>query len=597
MSAKRKRTARAGAGGQLVRVAALASAASLGLVPHAASANAAIMFYDAGAGGALLPRSSADVRIVSERLEFIESLPSTEAPDDDARPNPWWHVRVDYVLENLTAERLELDVGFPVAGARGDWEQLDYGERRWTDGDGTELFDASFHVRLDGAELPHRSAENDCPPAAEGTDTEGAGLCYPHVFLFRAVLEAQAQVALTVEYDQSPAWCCDPDSGEDTLRAWVDYILETGALWAGPIGRLDIVCRFALPPVGGVLVYDGVVGPLLPRRGPWGRVDDDGDMFGWSQRAHRVAAPEGVMELWDPAVRFHYAFACKDGRIVLRLKATDVEPGGNISFGVLERGDRLFSMEYPDSEKLRPACAATRTRGHGSDDPWSRWERQVVRNGRVRPERLDESPPEWPCRFVRHYGPSVRVGAVEYAYDCCGAAVADEGRWNPDCDKEGGSRKGCAAAAIPAAVAGGPASGTEAGTVGTVDAGTAPSAAEENAAVPEAGPEAGSSAAEGAGSPPVDGTGRPEPPEAATAPAPPAPTPPTADAAASPTQSRPTKGCGCAAAGAGGGAWIAAVGALAALRLGRRGLLVRVGRDVHRPATRQSAGRRRRSRR
>jgi MYXO-CTERM domain-containing protein len=560
----------------------LAVAVLLGraLAPGGAAANPAILYVDGGAGGALLPRGTADVRIVSERLEFTEHAREDAAADwQEVRRRLPWHVRADYVLENLTDVRLEAEVGFPVAGDRGSWDQNaamdadpESGEPLvwWPSGRALAPFDGSFHVRLDDRELRQRTVHNECPVDASGdppVTPDGVGFCYPDVFVFQVVLEAHATAALTVEYDQVPAMCCEPDYA----LVWADYILETGALWAGSIGRLDIIYRFAVPPLNGVRVFDRLVGPLLPAQGPWRSMSQEGAPGGISRRAQPVAAPAGVLDLWEPAVRFHYAFACRNGSVVLRLKATDVEPRGNLSLGLTSIEERLDGMAdgagYRELERL--PCAATRS---AEPEPWERWRQRAWSETGFKGGDVDELPPDWSCSFVRR--------GTEFRFDCCCAAAAEDGRWNPDCDKPGqAGGRGCAAGAdlgrppapTPAA----------AGTTGAADAATAPDAAGPDAAAAGVvaaqtdatepspadaaaavepstlAPDATSTAQSGGGAE----TGRGAPVSSAAQPA--------VDASATPAGSPPKKGCGCVVAGTGGAAG-AGLAALAVLLLARR---------------------------
>jgi|GEM_PF-4970216 len=158
------------------------------------------------------------------------------------------------------------------------------------------------------------------------------------------------------------------------VDSWVDYILETGALWAGSIGWLDIVYRFLVPPPAGPRILDGLVGPELSGLGAFVRWDEDGEIVGWSSKARRPSKPEGVLDLWDPPVRFHYAFACRNDGIVLRRKAADFEPLGNISLGVTPLAERVRSLtevECRENEVLRESCAVSRRRLPGRPHPAS----------------------------------------------------------------------------------------------------------------------------------------------------------------------------------------------------------------------------------
>lgn len=366
---------------------------------------------------------------------------------------------------------------------------------------------------------------------------------------------------MTVEYDYAPALCCDDeDEGHERIYAWIDYILETGALWAGTIGRLDIVYYFAVPPPGGVMVYDKLVGPLLEGEGPWRLETDEGAPRGWSRRAQRVSAPEGVLDLWNPSVRFHYAFACQANRIVLRLKATDVEPRGNLSLGVQNIESRL-------------ELAAGR-QNYGEPD----FEPCATRGEPEGPEAA------WGCSFVHHESfwnngeRDVRVS--EYRFDCCCGSAAEKGGWNPSCDAEPRG-KGCAAAASSARSS--PAAPlvqtVVAPDAGATDAGKGAEADDVLDAAADAGPaaepEAGASdVAAPTPSPAADGSGLEGGPLTATADVTPpsAPSAASVDASTAPATRPAKKGCGCAVGGADDAAWsgLATLGALLLLRKHRR---------------------------
>jgi MYXO-CTERM domain-containing protein len=551
-----------GGRGCIRRAVVSATAVALVLAPQPAGANPAILFVDAGSGGALMPRSTEEVRIVSERLEFSEATELVEsenrAGDELALP---WHVRADYVLENLTAERVELDIGFPIAGHRGEWDQNAgvagvVGPRDWWGGErGIEPFKETFHVRLDGNEIRSRPVSNPCPaePSGETADageataaTGAASACYPDLFVFRLAIEASAQASLIVEYDQDPSLCCDSEGGDADVYGWANYILETGALWAGTIGRLDIIYRFALPPPRGALVFDRLVGPGLPSEGPWRLRTDEGAPRGFSAEAHLVAAPEGVMDLWDPPVRFHYAFACRDGRIVLRLKATDFEPGGNVSLGVQNVDSRRESLAHGSGyrEPERAPCAA-RVTTRSDDGRPAAWELFDPSVGRYGDEvTVNELPAEWSCAFIDDRGP-------EYTYDCCCAAAAGTGHWNPDCDKPGGAGgKGCAAGAgsvVPSPRDSPSDAGTaEAGEPDALDA-----EAPQDAAAGLVTPEAAATVADAWPKIPADTTTPQSGSGSGAVPTPPVVTVPVAaDASIAPASAPAKKGCGCRAVGA-----------------------------------------------
>jgi hypothetical protein len=543
---------------------ALSLAAGASLSPSTGAANPAVMWVDAGAGGALLPRSTEDVRIVSERLEFTEGTPAIKPKDRDRYWWLPWHVSADYVLDNLTEQRVELDVGFPIAGERGEYSPVvdPLGEEPEQDfrGDvrGTRPFAASFHVRLDGTELQHRRVENTCPAAPEDERTDTATFCYPYLFVFHVAIAARAQASLTVEYDQNASLCCNNESWNE-LEAWADYILETGALWAGTIGTLNIIYRFAVPPTNGVAIYDGLVGPEMPAALPY--PPHDGMQYDGPQGPHHIynpRAPEGVFDMWEPAVRFHYTIACRDDRIVLRLKATDVEPGGNISVGVQNVTARIDTL-YSGNWRHAP-CAVARTRDAGAEDPWSSWTRTIPRERAPdEKEELDAPPPEWRCSFEDHDPEMERSAAVgsdmiDYRYDCCCAAASGTVDWYPPVAgaDAGAADGGDAEAATDAADADGVQDVVPEARAGeaaaTVDATATTSSAEAS------GLQSGSEAGTAAASPPSSST------------------PVGGDASTVPAAPRPKSGCGCAAAGAGGFAWscLAVFGGALLVRLRRR---------------------------
>ena len=565
------------------RVVVAAATAGILLAPGVAGANAAVFYLDAGAGGALLPRSTQDVGLVSEYLQFIEATQEVEPGPDQSYARLQWHVRAEYVLENLTTERVELDVGFPVVGGRGRWEApdpIEGGPDSWEGGAGTQSLAASFHVRLDDAALRHRLVHNDCPAGERGATAGAAGRCYPDVFLFHTAIDAGKQATLIVEYDQSPTLCCNNEGQAENLYAWVDYILETGALWAGTVGRLDVVYDFAVPPPEGAMIYDRLVGAELPAQSLYWQETDTERMQGWVAGIESTRAPDDVVTLWDPEVRFHTAFACRNGRVVLRLKATEFEPGGNISLGVQNVGVRLAALAegvvkeeeetteegYTESvQTLFAPCAVSRSVPSdpgGTPSPWKRtvWtDTSTVEDYhfyRSDDEQIAAPPPEWGCSILDFLG-----GPWEYRFDCCCATMAGFGGWNPDCDKPGqAGGPGCSAAptsgphapATPAAVAGSDATG-EVSDAAAQDAEAADAETETDAAAQ------GASDAEGRAEPAAGAGPTPAPAviaataDGAAAETPARAAPPAGEGApTAPPASGKKSGCHCAAAGAGG---------------------------------------------
>ena len=102
---------------------AVVSTAALSISPRTANANVVPVYFEGGTGGSVLPRGTDAVRIVSEHLEFVEGTQETSPPSEDFCRWLPWHVRADYVLENVTDERVELDVGFPFEGQRVEYDQ------------------------------------------------------------------------------------------------------------------------------------------------------------------------------------------------------------------------------------------------------------------------------------------------------------------------------------------------------------------------------------------------------------------------------------------------------------------------------------------
>ncbi len=544
--------------------AALVLLGCASLASRAADANVLPYYFDGGAGGALVPRSTDEVRIVSEHLELVEGM-EVFAPTEPG-VYAWlpWHVRADYVLENLTEERVELDVGFPFAGQRGhnDLEfeaEEDIVSRGWIASRGTRPFDRSFHARLEGSDLQHQRVRNRCP-SQRGDDEAGkTSYCYPYVFVFRVALEARAQVSLTVEYDQDPSARGELDY---YVEASVDYILETGALWAGTMGNLEIVYRFAIPPYPhysnrdrtGVVFYGKLIGTEAAHPPPANSSVLQTELPRWLE-GKPPPAPAGVLDLWDPAVRFEYALGCEESGIVLRLRAADFEPGGNISIGVPALDFRLEVLRDDSS------CLLSRERVFGSGDPWGPWEDLTAGPGDP-PAAVGgtlEPPPEWTCSLTRPERDFQRVGAPtmerDYRWDCCCAAAVARLPWYPRAgvnDMDGGD-----AGARPDA--------PEADAVGASEVVVEQDAADGGGE--EAAPDATATATLS-----IDAQAASEEPEAAAAPAPPAVTPAETDDAAAPAAPRPKSGCGCRVVDGGASAWcgLAAFGGLLFLRLRRR---------------------------
>jgi MYXO-CTERM domain-containing protein len=545
----------AGVRGRSAWPAAPATALVVGLwlAPLAAEANVVPVYFEGGTGGSVLPRGTDSVRIVSEHLEFVEGTQETSPPSEDFCRWLPWHVRADYVLENVTDERVELDVGFPFEGQRGEEVTLvdqsgeDFRPGGWRGGRDAEPFKESFHARLDGTDLRHRLTRNRCPSRTGGGARQGPR-CYPYVFLFRIAVDARARVPLTIEYDQEPSTSGDDSRGLDVT---VPYILETGASWTGTIGEMEIVYRFAVPPIpyGGNRApnEDGVV---LDFGAPWEerRLGPTGDPPQWYP-TYAPPAPAGVVELWDPAVRFEYAFVCEDERIVLRLRAADFEPGGDISLVTPTPSYRL------DALWMNASCAVVRSREGVPPDAWSSWSDSAG--------KIDAPPPEFRCSLA--HGESVpRAGGVlaelttEYRFDCCCAAAAATVPWFPRVNAAGADD----------------ADGGEAGIVLEATDGTEGDAVPD-AVAPDFVPDtAGPAIADAMPMSSADVSGAPSGSATGTAAAipPSVSTPGGRDASAAPANPRPKKGCGCSAAGAGGSTWwgLAVLDAPFLVRLRRR---------------------------
>ena len=122
-----------------------------------------------------------------------------------------WHVRADYVLENLTDGEIKARSGSRSPGTGGGGLRL-RGRRtghRLRAANRAAVRDlVSRAARRDRAE--HRQVDNECPSAgqdggaAPDAGTSPAGACYPFLFVFRWRSTRTRGPLLTVEYDQRP---------------------------------------------------------------------------------------------------------------------------------------------------------------------------------------------------------------------------------------------------------------------------------------------------------------------------------------------------------------------------------------------------------
>lgn len=184
-------------------------------------------FY--GQGATVFPVLDETIALESEVLAIEQGGPAVGYYVDH------WKVEVTYRFRNTADRYVEVQMGFP------EWcestpESMDRAEGSpcpgWTIRD--------FTVQIDGKRGPKTRVKAAAPGEGPLAD-----MAYGRVYTFPVRFGPGEVKTVRHTYEHATSltspWCSD-----------LTYILRTGALWKGPIGRLDITVRthadFASPP-------------------------------------------------------------------------------------------------------------------------------------------------------------------------------------------------------------------------------------------------------------------------------------------------------------------------------------------------------------
>jgi hypothetical protein len=278
---------------------------------------AADSFTDQGEGGTLLPMQNDDVRMVSERVEFL--LDGSES-----------RVHAHYVFENLTNRALRFVMAFPVMAGDEEEEEVFEDEKPFDPLRGT------FSAIVDGAPVAGRRVEHAC--------VLGGKVCYD--FVYRFAIRFAPKGRRVVDYEYPPGgWSDNTWDVEAT-----GFILATGRLWAGTIGEIELIYRFL--PAGGP--PPGFVAFNLPDaerenyNGPdtgCSTLEADPSEPQRDSGERRVACAQtlrgerGTIMLWESGPAFEYTVACDSKTLVVTLQGRDVEPAGDVIAYTATSGD------------------------------------------------------------------------------------------------------------------------------------------------------------------------------------------------------------------------------------------------------------------
>lgn len=263
---------------------------SVVLTPNAAVANSSA--YN-GVGGNLLPIPERRVAMISEHISFYQGKKLR------------WRVEARYRFANRTKKTVKINLGFPLIA------RIKHGRRRRK----INPFRHSFRVHVNGKPVPFTARPHGCNP-------KKARFCYDFVHLVPVSFEPRKIVEVTYSYHQMP-------SGDNSEFSWfLDYILETGALWAEPIGSATFSFRFAQPTselrVHDKLFHRGLLTRLISCRLANNPPPKCNHGF--------LRLGEGTVRLWSNQTKFSYRTTCdKRGNLYLRLHARQLTPTGNIS--------------------------------------------------------------------------------------------------------------------------------------------------------------------------------------------------------------------------------------------------------------------------
>ncbi len=195
-----------------------------------------------------------------------------------------WRIRADYVFENLAAQSIQLQVGFPEMKCP---EYDDCDSRFW-----------DMQTTVDGAPVQHRKGTI----ASQHEWARRLGT----VWLFDVVFPAAQEVRIRHTYHMTSHGSVDAGAG-------TTYVVRTGATWAGNIGRASFTAK--LPAEAHTVVSN------------WGKPE-----FVGLDAHHRPFVQLSKVEMeWVPAedlyLEFHYSAVVPPELGADRLKRSGVPSG------------------------------------------------------------------------------------------------------------------------------------------------------------------------------------------------------------------------------------------------------------------------------
>ena len=169
-----------------------------------------------GAGGDVYPMENNQIEMAKETLE-IEGI------------GPWrfgvtgWRIKVRYEFQNRTDKPVHLQFGFPEHCGNGPEDEFDK-----TVGFCDKPGISGFSARIDG-QLSAVDVKRFKPGVGQALKHRRFG----RVHTFKVAFAAKQRRVIEHTYEVGGI-------RDSSMGSGMDYILETGALWAGPIGTLDI---------------------------------------------------------------------------------------------------------------------------------------------------------------------------------------------------------------------------------------------------------------------------------------------------------------------------------------------------------------------
>jgi hypothetical protein len=150
-------------------------------------------------------------------------------------PNPYFpivyaavaDVTADFTMANPTDQDVSMTVWFPLASALGktNWEELPPGD--------PVLRVENFRVAVDGKPISYRISELPNPQGEDKAPLPWAS--------FPVTFPAKSEIPIHVSYVFLPQMMID------MVSMTIAYVFQTGAGWAGPIGKAELVVNLPYP--------------------------------------------------------------------------------------------------------------------------------------------------------------------------------------------------------------------------------------------------------------------------------------------------------------------------------------------------------------